>query len=80
MIAEPNKISTPRMALASLLPALSFCILLYDNVFKLIPLGLNVPLYLAIYNIKDLVTGSKGKRFVFEEGAYLLLFGELGGR
>ncbi len=29
------------------------------------------------YNIKDLVTGSKGKRFVFEEGAYLLLFGEL---
>ena len=27
------------------------------------------------YNIKDLVAGSKGKRFVFEEGAYLLLFG-----
>ncbi len=24
------------------------------------------------YNIKDLVTGSKGKGFVFEEGAYLL--------
>ena len=29
------------------------------------------------YNIKDLVTGGKGKRFIFEEGAYLLLFGEL---
>lgn len=29
------------------------------------------------YNIRDLVAGSKGKRFVFEEGAYLLLFGEL---
>lgn len=29
------------------------------------------------YNIEDLVAGSKGKRFVFEEGAYLLLFGEL---
>ena len=29
------------------------------------------------YNIKDLVIFvSKGKRFVFEEGAYLLLFGE----
>ena len=28
-------------------------------------------------NIKDLVTGGKGKRLVFEEGAYLLLFGEL---
>lgn len=29
------------------------------------------------YNIRDLVVGSQGKRFVFEEGAYLLLFGEL---
>lgn len=29
------------------------------------------------YNIRDLVAGSKGKRFIFEEGAYLLLFGEL---
>lgn len=29
------------------------------------------------YNIRDLVAGSQGKRFVFEEGAYLLLFGEL---
>lgn len=29
------------------------------------------------YNIRDLVEGCRGKRFVFEEGAYLLLFGEL---
>lgn len=29
------------------------------------------------YNIRDLVEGSRGKRFIFEEGAYLLLFGEL---
>lgn len=29
------------------------------------------------YNVSDLVAGSKGKRFIFEEGAYLLLFGEL---
>lgn len=29
------------------------------------------------YNIRDLVEGGRGKRFVFEEGAYLLLFGEL---
>lgn len=29
------------------------------------------------YSISELVVGSKDKRFVFEEGAYLLLFGEL---
>lgn len=29
------------------------------------------------YNIRELVEGSRGKRFIFEEGAYLLLFGEL---
>ena len=29
------------------------------------------------YSISELVDGSKDKRFVFEEGAYLLLFGEL---
>ena len=29
------------------------------------------------YDIRDLVAGGKGKRFIFEEGAYLLLFGEL---
>ncbi len=29
------------------------------------------------YNIKDLVQGSLGRRFIFEEGAYLLLFGKL---
>lgn len=29
------------------------------------------------YSISELVEGSKEKRFVFEEGAYLLLFGEL---
>ena len=29
------------------------------------------------YNIRDFVSGSKGKKYVFEEGAYLLLFGEL---
>ena len=36
--------------------------------------------YLLLYGCllyTSLVTGSKGKRFVFEEGAYLLLFGEL---
>ena len=29
------------------------------------------------YDIRELVQGSLGKRFTFEEGAYLLLFGEL---
>ncbi|MCI5713051.1 MAG: citrate/2-methylcitrate synthase [Lachnospiraceae bacterium] len=29
------------------------------------------------YDVKDLVKGSMNQRFVFEEGAYLLLFGEL---
>ncbi len=29
------------------------------------------------YNVQDIVNGSTGKRFIFEEGAYLLLFGEL---
>ena len=29
------------------------------------------------YDVKDLVKGSKNRRFIFEEGAYLLLFGEL---
>ncbi len=29
------------------------------------------------YDIKDLINGGYGKKFLFEEGAYLLLFGEL---
>ena len=29
------------------------------------------------YDIKDLIKGSEGSGYVFEEGAYLLLFGEL---
>ena len=29
------------------------------------------------YDIQELVYGGKGKRYIFEEGAYLLLFGEL---
>lgn len=29
------------------------------------------------YDIKDLIRGADGKKFLFEEGAYLLLFGEL---
>ena len=30
------------------------------------------------YNIRDFVAGSKGEKiWIFEEGAYLLLFGEL---
>jgi len=29
------------------------------------------------YDVKRLVQGGSGKRFIFEEGAYLLLFGEL---
>ena len=29
------------------------------------------------YNVQDIVNGSTGKKFIFEEGAYLLLFGEL---
>ena len=33
-------------------------------------------LYLG-YDIKDLIKGSEGSGYVFEEGAYLLLFGEL---
>ena len=29
------------------------------------------------YDVKDLIRGSSGSRFAFEEAAYLLLFGEL---
>ena len=29
------------------------------------------------YDVQDLVKGGKGKRHIFEEAAYLLLFGEL---
>ena len=29
------------------------------------------------YDVQDIVNGSTGKKFIFEEGAYLLLFGEL---
>ena len=29
------------------------------------------------YDVKDLINGSHGERFIFEEAAYLLLFGEL---
>lgn len=29
------------------------------------------------YNVKDLVEGAAGKKYIFEEAAYLLLFGEL---
>ena len=29
------------------------------------------------YDVKDLVQGSKGEKFIFEEAAYLLLFGKL---
>lgn len=29
------------------------------------------------YNVRDLVNGAADKRFIFEEGAYLLLFGDL---
>lgn len=32
------------------------------------------------YDIRQLVEGGKGNRFIFEEGAYLLLFGELPNR
>ena len=29
------------------------------------------------YDVKDLIRGSSGSRFAFEEAGYLLLFGEL---
>ena len=29
------------------------------------------------YDVKDLINGSRGGRFAFEEAGYLLLFGEL---
>ncbi len=38
-----------RLALVCALLAALYCVLLYDNVFKLIPLGINVPLYLAAF-------------------------------
>ena len=34
------------------------------------------PLYRG-YDVKDLINGSRGGRFAFEEAGYLLLFGEL---
>lgn len=43
--------------------------------------GVKVPcdgeLYYRGYNVKDLVNGNTGNKYVFEEAAYLLLFGEL---
>ena len=35
------------------------------------------PLLYRGYDVKDLVQGSKGEKFIFEEAAYLLLFGKL---
>lgn len=46
-----NTISTPRLAAAGAVLAALFCVLLYDSVFKLIPLGLNVPLYLLSFYV-----------------------------
>ena len=61
MTTEQTKLSAPRLAAASVLLALSFCILLYDSLFKLIPLGLNVPLYLAAFYLSLGI--ALGKRF-----------------
>ena len=55
-------ISTPRLALAGIVLAVLFCFLLYDNLFGLIPLGLNVPLYLAVFYLMLGVVF--GKRFL----------------
>lgn len=52
---------TPRLALAGAVPAVLFCILLYDNLAGLIPLGLNVPLYLAAFYL--LLGAAFGNRF-----------------
>ncbi|MEA5003161.1 MAG: DUF4173 domain-containing protein, partial [Christensenella sp.] len=57
-----SQISAPRLAGAGALLAISFCILLYDNLFKLIPLGLNVPLYLVIFYLS--LGLALGKQFV----------------
>ena len=50
------------------------------NGFKIID-GKKVPsdgqLLYRGYDVKDLVQGSKGEKFIFEEAAYLLLFGKL---
>lgn len=43
--------------------------------------GVNVPcdgeLLYRGYDVKDLIAGGTGRKYLFEEGAYLLLFGEL---
>ncbi|MBC5649512.1 DUF4153 domain-containing protein [Christensenella tenuis] len=54
-------IRTPRLALAGAVLAVLFCILLYDNLAGLIPLGLNVPLYLTAFYL--LLGVAFGKRF-----------------
>lgn len=50
------------------------------SAFKIID-GKKVPsdgqLLYREYDVKDLVQGSKGEKFIFEEAAYLLLFGKL---
>lgn len=46
---DQHTLNPPRLALACALLAGLFCVLLYDNVFKLVPLGLNVPLYLVAF-------------------------------
>ena len=50
------------------------------NAFKMID-GVKTPcdgeLFYRGYNVRDIVKGAAGKRFIYEEAAYLLLFGEL---
>lgn len=58
--SNENAPSTPRLALAGVVLAALFCVLLYDSVFKLFPLGLNIPLYLAsFYVMLGVVFGKK---------------------
>lgn len=58
--SNENVLSTPRLALACAVLAVLFCVLLYDSVFRLIPLGLNIPLYLvSFYAMLGIVFGKK---------------------
>lgn len=56
-----NNISTLKLLLAGVVPALLFCILFYDNLFHLKPFGLNVPLSLAAFYL--LMAAAFGKKF-----------------
>ncbi len=54
-------VRTPRLAVSGAILAILFCVLLFDNVFKLVPLGINAPLCVAAFYL--LLCFTLGKQF-----------------